>query len=430
MSHRRPPRVATPASAEREHRRRRARLRGAAGRRRRRASGLGRAGGDRGALRCRGRRRVRAAAAHGSGVSGRPAPARPAPGRLVGVGARAVRGRDVHDQPVPAADAGRRRGDRRVAAALRPAVGPVLPALRVARRRSIVVMRLAFWVFFGGWTGGRVLLDLPSIPLPDWVAGITLLGPLYAEALLFALYDGLRLATIVICVGAANSLANPKRLLRSVPPALYEIGTALVVAVTVLPQFADSARRVRAAQSLRAGDTAPGAAAAPVPGAGARGRARALAGPGGRHGHPRLRARVRRDPGPAADHRSVDAGRSRRHLRRHLRRARRHRAPGARPADAGARGRRRGGGAAHRRAAGSSGPATGRTRGAGPSSRWSASGVVVGALGWWIGQQPARGGLPGARRDADGQCRWRCCWPSSPCSARWPRRPPGSAVAA
>jgi energy-coupling factor transport system permease protein len=119
----------------------------------------------------------------------------------------------------------------------------------------IVVVRLVFWILFGGWTGGRVLLDLPAVPLPSWVAGITLLGPLYAEALLFALYDGLRLATIVICVGAANSLANPKRLLRSVPPALYEIGTALVVAITVLPQFADSARRVRAAQSLRAGET-------------------------------------------------------------------------------------------------------------------------------------------------------------------------------
>ena len=120
---------------------------------------------------------------------------------------------------------------------------------------AIVVIRLVFRLVFGGWAGGRVLLDLPAVPLPDWVAGITLLGPVYAEALLFALYDGLRLATIVICVGAANSLANPKRLLRSVPPALYEVGTALVVAVTVLPQFAESARRVRAAQTLRAGDT-------------------------------------------------------------------------------------------------------------------------------------------------------------------------------
>jgi energy-coupling factor transport system permease protein len=75
------------------------------------------------------------------------------------------------------------------------------------------------------------------------------------EAILFGLYDGLRLATLVICVGAGNALANPKRLLRSVPAALHEIGTALVVAVTVVPQLAESVRRVRTAQALRAGDT-------------------------------------------------------------------------------------------------------------------------------------------------------------------------------
>ena len=44
-------------------------------------------------------------------------------------------------------------------------------------------------------------------------------------------------------------------MLASVPPALYEIGTALVVAVTVFPQLAESARRVRAAQALRGGAT-------------------------------------------------------------------------------------------------------------------------------------------------------------------------------
>ena len=118
----------------------------------------------------------------------------------------------------------------------------------------IVVIRVLFRILFGH-DGGTVLVDLPEIPLPDWVAGVRLLGPLTLESLLGGLYDGLRLATIVICIGAANALANPKRLLRSVPPALYEIGTALVVAVTVLPQFADSVRRVRAAQALRAGQT-------------------------------------------------------------------------------------------------------------------------------------------------------------------------------
>lgn len=120
----------------------------------------------------------------------------------------------------------------------------------------IVVMRVLFRIVLGGGVEtGTVVLDLPEIPLPGWVLGIRLFGPVTQEALLAGLYDGLRLATIVICVGAANALANPKRLLRSVPAALHEVGTALVVAVTVLPQFADSARRVRLAQSLRAGDT-------------------------------------------------------------------------------------------------------------------------------------------------------------------------------
>ena len=119
---------------------------------------------------------------------------------------------------------------------------------------AIVVVRVLFRILLGGgYAGGPVLLDLPEIPLPDAAAGIALLGPLTSQALLAGLYDGMRLATIVVCIGAANSLANPKRLLRSVPPALYEIGTALVVAVTVLPQLADSVRRVRAAQGLRAG---------------------------------------------------------------------------------------------------------------------------------------------------------------------------------
>ena len=118
---------------------------------------------------------------------------------------------------------------------------------------TIVVVRVLFRIVFGGIETGHVLVDLPTVPLPDWVAGVQLLGPVTRESLLAGLYDGLRLAAIVVCVGAANALANPKRLLASVPAALYEIGTSLVVAVTIFPQLADSARRVRAAQDLRGG---------------------------------------------------------------------------------------------------------------------------------------------------------------------------------
>lgn len=119
---------------------------------------------------------------------------------------------------------------------------------------AIVVVRVAFRVIFSAVDTGPVWLDLPAIPLPEWVAGLRLLGPVTRDDVLGGLYDGLRLAGIVICVGAANSLANPKRLLAGVPGALYEIGTALVVSVTIFPQLADSLRRVRAAQELRGGD--------------------------------------------------------------------------------------------------------------------------------------------------------------------------------
>lgn len=116
-----------------------------------------------------------------------------------------------------------------------------------------VVLRVVFRVLFGGQEVGHVLLDLPEVPLPAWAAGIRLLGPVTSEALLGGLYDGMRLAAVILLVGAANSLANPKRVLASLPPALYEVGTALVVAVTIFPQLADSVRRVRSAQALRGG---------------------------------------------------------------------------------------------------------------------------------------------------------------------------------
>jgi energy-coupling factor transport system permease protein len=115
----------------------------------------------------------------------------------------------------------------------------------------IVMIRVLARIVLGGGDFGHVLVDLPEIPLPHWVAGVHLFGPVTREYLLGGLYDGLRLATLVLCVGAANSLADPKRLLKSMPPALYEIGTALVVSVSVMPQLAESVQRVRRARRLR-----------------------------------------------------------------------------------------------------------------------------------------------------------------------------------
>ncbi|MYZ39796.1 energy-coupling factor transporter transmembrane protein EcfT, partial [Streptomyces sp. SID4917] len=117
---------------------------------------------------------------------------------------------------------------------------------------AVIAVRLLFSVFLGSpIPGSHVLLTLPEVPLPDWAAGIRLGGRVTAEQLVFALYDGAKLATLLICVGAANALANPARLLKSLPGALYEAGVAVVVAMTFAPNMVADVVRLRTARRLR-----------------------------------------------------------------------------------------------------------------------------------------------------------------------------------
>lgn len=115
----------------------------------------------------------------------------------------------------------------------------------------VVIVRVAVQVLFGASLGTTTLLDLPGIALPTWMAGVRLGGDLTLESLLMAFYDGLRLATILICVGAANSLASPTRLLKSVPAALYELGVSVVVALSFTPQLVSDVDRLRTTRRLR-----------------------------------------------------------------------------------------------------------------------------------------------------------------------------------
>lgn len=117
----------------------------------------------------------------------------------------------------------------------------------------IVGMRLFFQITIGGMRSGKVLFTLPSVQLPDWAAGITLGGPVTLDGLGFALFDALRLAVMLLCVGAANSLANPRTALKSVPAALRDISTAVVIALGLIPQLISSIHRVRRGQRLRGG---------------------------------------------------------------------------------------------------------------------------------------------------------------------------------
>ncbi len=118
---------------------------------------------------------------------------------------------------------------------------------------TVIAIRVLFRAVFatGVAPTDHVLFQLPQLPTPHWYAGIQLGGPVSMEALLSAALDGLRLACLLCCIGAANTLANPKRALRVLPGALYELGVAVTVALSVAPQLVESVQRVNRARRLR-----------------------------------------------------------------------------------------------------------------------------------------------------------------------------------
>jgi energy-coupling factor transport system permease protein len=122
---------------------------------------------------------------------------------------------------------------------------------------TVVAIRVVFRAVFatGITPHDHFLFALPHVPTPGWYAGIRIGGPVSLEAVLSAAIDGLRLACMLCCIGAANTLANPKRALRVLPGALYELGVAVTVAISVAPQLVQSVQRVARARRLRAGRT-------------------------------------------------------------------------------------------------------------------------------------------------------------------------------
>lgn len=132
-----------------------------------------------------------------------------------------------------------------------PSTPNVLPAFLVIGLAAVAFRLVMVMVFGGGVAGATVLFTLPEVPLPEWLAGARIGGRVALEPLLQATWMGLQLAAILVCFGAANVLASPRRLLRYLPATLYEVGTAVVVAMTFVPQLIDDGIRVRQARRLR-----------------------------------------------------------------------------------------------------------------------------------------------------------------------------------
>jgi len=115
----------------------------------------------------------------------------------------------------------------------------------------VIVLRVLLVIVFGIRLPGHVLFTLPHVPLPSWAAGISIGGPVTAEAIIVAAVQGLRLAVVLVCFGAANSLASPYRLLRCLPAMLYEAGVAITVSLSFAPELVMAIGDVREARRLR-----------------------------------------------------------------------------------------------------------------------------------------------------------------------------------
>jgi energy-coupling factor transport system permease protein len=114
-----------------------------------------------------------------------------------------------------------------------------------------IVIRVALFALLGGAPGEHIVVRLPVVPLPSWMAGVRLGGPITLEGVLASAYDGMRLGVIFCCIGAANALTSPRRLLKSLPGALHEAGVAITVALAFAPQAVAAVGRLRSARRLR-----------------------------------------------------------------------------------------------------------------------------------------------------------------------------------
>jgi len=117
----------------------------------------------------------------------------------------------------------------------------------------VVIARVLFRIVFNIQDPkDTTALDLPGFSVNlGFGPPIELFGAVGTQALTGGATDGLRLAAIILSIGMASSLANPRTLLKSTPSALYEIASAISVAINLAPQMISSLQRVQKARSLR-----------------------------------------------------------------------------------------------------------------------------------------------------------------------------------
>ncbi len=115
----------------------------------------------------------------------------------------------------------------------------------------VIVIRVVIEILFGSVASRTWLFTMPQVPLPSWAAAVSIGGAVTLESIVNAAVEGLQIAVILVCFGAANSLVSPYRLLRWLPAVLYEAGVAVTVALSFTPELVETIGSVRQARRIR-----------------------------------------------------------------------------------------------------------------------------------------------------------------------------------
>ena len=113
------------------------------------------------------------------------------------------------------------------------------------------LIRVFFAILIGTPLPGQVLITLPQLELPSWLAGIRVGGDVTKARLISVLQESLTFALVLIAFGAASSLSSPIQIIKVISGRIYLFGVTLIISFSVLPQIVQSFKRVIAARRMR-----------------------------------------------------------------------------------------------------------------------------------------------------------------------------------
>lgn len=113
------------------------------------------------------------------------------------------------------------------------------------------VVRLIFGVIIGVPQSGSILLTLPRLPLPDWLAGITIGGAVSLERLQLVGVEILKFTSVLLIFAFATYVTSVNQLMRIFMRRFRTLGTAMVISISIIPQLVGAVRRIKVAQRMR-----------------------------------------------------------------------------------------------------------------------------------------------------------------------------------